>query len=190
MDKLTASQLLSHYLNRPLLLWCGLLSAFFVAQLLLGRNNGEAIKFLLAAVLCSGVHLFYTKTKKRSLISLLIFLIPSACIALYAAVVMPKETTVGDYTEIAVGLKFAKQGVNKNEILLAVMDAMDDGMISQWESQDLRHLIYEKNGFLMRSDAANYNAVSNTADARQNLQIMINQLKPHLENAQASDKGK
>ena len=55
---------------------------------------------------------------------------------------MPKETSAGDYTEIEMGLKYAKTDTNRNEILLAVIDAMNDGKISQWESQHLIHFIF------------------------------------------------
>ncbi|EOG1717632.1 hypothetical protein ACK3OH_004520 [Salmonella enterica] len=169
---------LKQYLNRPLLLWCGFLFTGCVIQLLLGRNNGEAIKFFLAAFLCGGVHFLFSKNRKTSLVSLAIFLVPSLCIAVYAAVVMPKEANAGDYTEIEEGLKYAKAGNNKNEILLAVMDAMSDGKMSRWEYQNLRRFVFNKNGYLMRVDPARADAVTSPAAARENLQATVSQLKP------------
>ncbi|ECI2908863.1 hypothetical protein CRW16_21780 [Salmonella enterica subsp. enterica serovar Saintpaul] len=191
MKKEYSVKKITHYLNRPLLLWCGLLLTFCVIQLLLGRNNREAVKFFLAAFLCGGVHFFFTKNKKQSLISLVIFLIPSLCIAIYAAVIMPKETSAGDYTEIEMGLKYAKTDTNRHEILLAVIDAMNDGKISQWESQHLIHFIFSINGFLMRTDPARSDAVTSTEAAKENLNETVNQLKPVIvyNTAKISDDG-
>lgn len=164
------------YLNQPVLWWTCLLTAFSVAQLLLARNNKEAIYFFLAAVAVTALNFFFAymnKTLRQSCYSLAIFLIPAVIVAVYAAVSMPKETTAGDYKEIENGLKYAKEGLDKRLLTVSVMDALSDGKISRWESNALISEIFDRNGFLLRDGAP-----QTQREARQQLQDTLYKIKP------------
>lgn len=164
------------YLNQPVLWWTSLLTAFGMAQLLLGRNNKEALYFFLAAVAVTALNFFFAymnKTLRESCYSLAIFLIPAVIVAVYAAISMPKETTAGDYKEIENGLKYAKEGVDKRLLTVSVMDALSDGKISRWESNALINEIFARNRFLLRDDAP-----QTQREARQQLQDTLDKIKP------------
>jgi len=164
------------YLYQPGLWWTCLLTTFSVAQLLIGRNNKEAIYFFLAAVAVTALNFFFaykSKTLRESYYSLAIFLIPAVIVAVYAAASMPKETTAGDYKEIENGLKYAKEGIDKRLLIVSVMDALSDGKISRWESNALIKEIFDRNGFLMRDGEP-----QTQREARQQLQDTLYKLKP------------
>lgn len=168
--------LLKKYLYQPAHWWTGILTAFGVAQLLIGRNNQQAIYFFLAALVVTALSFFFafrSNTQREKSLSLIIFLIPAVAIALYAAVAMQKETSQEDYSEIVNGLKSAKTEIDRRLLVLSVMDAMQDGKISRWEGNALRNDMFERNGFLFRSDVK-----STQQEARQELQATIDKLKP------------
>ncbi|EJF2737280.1 TPA: hypothetical protein OOF39_004549 [Kluyvera ascorbata] len=180
---------MKRYLNQPGLWWTSLFMSLSMAMLFLDRNIKESFYYFLAAVAVTAMSFFFAyknKSLREHYFSLAIFLIPAVIIAVYAAVSMPKEASQGDYREIELGVEYAKEGVDKRVILLSVMDAMNDGKITNWESAGLRHLIFERNGFLMRADTAN-----SVTEARKQLQILIDKIKPEtvLTMSKISDDG-
>lgn len=167
---------LKKYLNHPLLWWTGLLMAFSMAQLWLARNNREALYFFLAAIAVTTLNFLFaykSKTQRVSFYALIIFLIPAAIVAMYAAVTMPEEAAAEDYQEITLGLKHAKNGADNRFLILSIADALKDGKISKWESVSLRNEIFARNGFLLREDTK-----ATQQEARKQLQTMIDRLKP------------
>lgn len=126
-----------------------------VAQLLLARHEGEALKFIGAALVTIFIHLALAvriKTTRDSLISLAIFLLPSAFVGVFAAVTMPMESSVEEYREIELGLRYAKDADNRLVIKAAIEEAMAEGRLSKWDGTRIRNIIFERNRFLLRSD--------------------------------------
>lgn len=128
-----------------------------IAQALFGRNIPEAINFLQAVAVCLALHsIFKTKSRKNRnpLISGLIFLLPSICVATGALITLPQEASAGGYRELELAIKYAKNDEIRHEIVALVRRDMQDGRLSKWEAIAIRRFAFDNNLLLIRADEA------------------------------------
>lgn len=154
-----------------------LLASFWLmlgtAQALFGRNIPEATNFLQAVAVCLALHsIFKTKSRKnhKPLISGLIFLLPSICVATGALITLPQEASAGGYRELELAIKYAKNDEIRHEIVALVQRDMQDGRLSKWEAIAIRRFAFDNNLLLIRADEAD-----TTEKARAQIQKAISQ---------------
>ncbi|HAV9341904.1 TPA: hypothetical protein JLF94_002933 [Escherichia coli] len=156
---------------RPTLLWVALFLTLSVMQWLIGRNTDEAIKFLCAAAAAAALEIWFSRKKprKETIGAFVFFSIPALIVIVWAGINMPQEASAGDYSEIMNGLQLSKDKAVHQEIKGITEQYFQDDRLSRWEAAELRHLVFEKNGWLYRGNAA-----KNQAEAREELRKVLN----------------
>jgi len=156
----------------PLLWWMSFFLSFCLMQALIGGNFREGLNFLLAAAAVTALHFWLYRGRGFSdnLRAFLLYLIPPIIVVIYAGISMPKEISTEEYREIELGLQYPRNADALKAILPEVELALNDGKISRWEGARIRHLIFERNHILARSDAA-----ATEEEARHRVAALVNQ---------------
>jgi len=127
------------------------------AQALFARNIPEATNFLLAVAVCIALHLFFKKKSRHNrnqLISGLIFILPSLCVATGALFTLPQEASASEYRELELAIKYARNDEIRHELAALVRRDMQDDRLSKWEAIGIRRFAFDNNRLLIRADEA------------------------------------
>ncbi|EEC2753776.1 TPA: hypothetical protein RKX70_004184 [Escherichia coli] len=144
------------YINRPFFLWMALFLVGASIQAWFARNTEEAVKFLCASIVMLVLQLWLSRRTppKDTAIAFFIFTIPALVVTAWAGIKMPQEASVGDYSEVSNGIRLSKNAAVHQELMALTERYFKDNTLSRWEAAELRHLTFERNGWLYRGNAA------------------------------------